>query len=193
MTTRDGKGLPPSHVPLRVVASNDDPSRAQAAAGGGEYAPPDANLDEVDVRLLRLLQDDGRMPNARMAETVGLSPAATYERVRRLTREGFILGYEAVLNPEQFGGGMLAFAEVRVEAPGRAVIEAFKAAMQVHGEILECHQVAGSFDYLIKARVADMRAYSDLVTSVVWTLPGVRDVRTYVVIEEVKSTSRIPF
>ena len=151
-----------------------------------------AAVDEIDARLLRLLQADGRITNADLAHAVGLSPAAVHERVRRLIRDDYILGYEAVLDPAKLGGSMLVFAEVRTVGVGPGTGAAFRTAVQLRDEILECHEVAGGFDYLIKTRVPDMRIYRDLVASVVWSLPGVRDVRTYAVIEEVKSTSRIP-
>jgi len=176
-------------VPLHAARADDGAGCPHAEACG--TAPPGLAVDAIDAQLLRLLQADGRISNMRLAEAVGLSPAAVHERVRRLTREGFILGYQAVLNAAKLGTGLLVYAEVRVEGPGPGVVEAFKAAVHVRDEILECHEVAGSFDYLIKTRVPDMRAYRDLVAAVVWALPGVRDVRTYPVMEEVKSTARI--
>ena len=182
-------------VPLHVVGAGKAPLSCPHAARGrcdGHAAAPAPALDAIDTRLLALLQDDGRMPNARLAEAVNLSQAATHDRVRRLMREGFILGYEAMLNPNLFATGMLVFAEVRVEGLGHGIADAFRAAVQVRGEILECHEVAGSFDYLVKIRAADMSAYRDLVASVIWTLPGVREVRTYAVMEEIKHTSRVP-
>jgi Lrp/AsnC family transcriptional regulator, leucine-responsive regulatory protein len=151
-----------------------------------------SSIDDIDAQLLRLLQSDGRMSKQKLADAVGLSAAATHDRVRRLTDDGYILGYEAVLNPLKLCAGLLVFAEVRLEYTGVGVADAFRAAVQVRPEILECYEVAGSFDYMIKTRVADMGAYRDLVASVVWTLPGVRDLRTFAVMEEIKNTARIP-
>jgi Lrp/AsnC family leucine-responsive transcriptional regulator len=82
--------------------------------------------------------------------------------------------------------------EVLLDRTTPNVFEAFKAAVQVHPQILECHMVAGGFDYLLKTRVADMHAYRDFAGTVLWQLPGVRETRTYAVMEEVKSTSRLP-
>jgi Lrp/AsnC family leucine-responsive transcriptional regulator len=147
--------------------------------------------DAIDLHILRLLQDDGRMSKTKIAEAVGLSCAAAHERVRRLTRQGVILGYEALLNPAKLCGGILVYAEVMLDYTGVGVAADFKAAVAVRAEILECHEVAGGFDYLIKTRVANLAAYRDLVASVVWTLPGVREVRTFPVLEEIKSTERI--
>jgi Lrp/AsnC family leucine-responsive transcriptional regulator len=149
-------------------------------------------IDKIDARILRVLQKDGRISNLKLAETVHLSPTAVLERVKRLTREGYILGYEARLNPAKLGAGMLVFIEVLLDRTAPDVMDTFKAAVQARPEILECHLVAGGFDYLIKTRVADMAAYREMIASVIWSLPGVRETRTYTVMEEVKNTTVLP-
>jgi len=150
------------------------------------------NLDAIDARILRALQADGRISNLKLAESVHLSPTAVLERVKRLTREGYILGYEAKLNPEKLGVGMLVFIEILLDRTVSDVMDNFKAAVQARPEILECHLVAGGFDYLLKTRVANMSAYREFIGSVIWTLPGVRETRTYAVMEEVKNTTALP-
>ncbi len=151
-----------------------------------------STIDKIDARILRALQADGRISNLKLAEAVHLSPTAVLERVKRLTRDGFILGYEARLNPDKLGAGLMVFIEVLLDRTVHDVMDAFKAAVQVRPEILECHLVAGGFDYLLKTRVADMAAYREFVGSVIWTLPGVRETRTYAVMEEVKNTTALP-
>jgi Lrp/AsnC family leucine-responsive transcriptional regulator len=155
-------------------------------------SPANPLLDKIDARILRALQADGRVSNLKLAETVHLSATAVLERVKRLTRDGFILGYEARLNPEKLGAGLLVFIEVVLDRTTHDAMSIFKAAVQVRPEILECHLVAGGFDYLIKTRVADMQAYREFVGSVIWALPGVRETRTYAVMEEVKNTTKLP-
>lgn len=150
-----------------------------------------SDLDKIDRRILALLQADGRLSNLKLAEAVHLSPTAVLERVRRLTREGFILGYEARLDPVKLDAGLMVFVEVLLDRTVQDVMDTFRAAVQVRPEILECHLVAGGFDYLLKTRVADMAAYREFIGSVIWALPGVRETRTYVVMEEVKQTSRL--
>ena len=149
-------------------------------------------LDKIDARILRVLQKDGRISNLKLAEEVHLSPTAVLERVKRLGRDGYILGYEAKLNPEKLGAGMMVFIEVVLDRTTHDAMNTFKAAVQVRPEILECHLVAGGFDYLIKTRVANMQAYREFVGSVIWALPGVRETRTYAVMEEVKNTTLLP-
>ena len=158
---------------------------------GIEEASP-APLDRTDARILRVLQADGRISNLKLAEAVHLSPTAVLERVKRLTRDGFILGFEAKLNPDKLGAGLLVFIEVVLDRTTHDAMNIFKAAVHVRPEILECHLVAGGFDYLIKTRVANMQAYREFVGSVIWALPGVRETRTYAVMEEVKNTTLLP-
>jgi Lrp/AsnC family transcriptional regulator, leucine-responsive regulatory protein len=143
-------------------------------------------LDSIDRRILRELQADGRITNLKLAEAVHLSPTAVLERVKRLTRDGVILGYEARLNPALLGAGLMVFIEVLLDRTLPDVLNHFRAAVQARPEILECHLVAGGFDYLLKTRVADMTAYRALLGDSIWTLPGVRETRTYAVMEEVK-------
>ncbi len=149
------------------------------------------DLDRLDLRILAALQDDGRITNLKLAETIGLSPTAVLARVQRLTRDGFILGYEARLNPLKLGAGMLVFVEVLLDRTTPNVFEQFKAAVQVRPEIMECHMVAGGFDYLLKTRSADMGDYRNFAGTVLWQLPGVRETRTYAVMEEVKNSSHL--
>ena len=151
-----------------------------------------ASLDRIDFKILSLLQEDGRISNLKLAEAVTLSPTAVLGRVQRLTRDGYILGYEARLNPLKLGRGMMVFVEVLLDRTTPNVFEQFKAAVQAQEAILECHMVAGGFDYLLKTRMADMAAYREFAGTVLWQLPGVRETRTYPVMEEVKNSTRLP-
>ena len=152
----------------------------------------ESDLDRIDRKILSILQEDGRIANLKLAESVALSPTAVLARVQRLTRDGFILGYEARLNPLKLGAGMLVFVEVLLDRTTPNVFDQFKAAVQVHPEIMECHMVAGGFDYLPKTRSADMNAYRLFAGNVLWQLPGVRETRTYAVMEEVKHSNHLP-
>lgn len=145
-------------------------------------------LDRMDIRILELLQQDGRIPNTKLAEAVSLSPTAVLARVQRLTRENYILGYEARLNPRKLKAGLLVSVEVLLDRTTPNVFEEFKLAVQDRQEIMECHMVAGGFDYLLKTRHDNMEAYRDFAGRVLWQLPGVRETRTYAVMEEVKSS-----
>jgi len=149
------------------------------------------DIDRIDLKILNVLQRDGRISNLKLAETVALSPTAVLARVQRLTRDGYIVGYEAQLDPAKLGAGLMVFVEVLLDRTTPNVFDAFKAAVQVRAEIMECHMVAGGFDYLLKTRMADMNAYRAFAGTVLWQLPGVRETRTYAVMEEVKCTTRL--
>jgi Lrp/AsnC family leucine-responsive transcriptional regulator len=149
-------------------------------------------LDPVDRRLLRALQDDGRISNAELARRCNLSPAACFERVKRLREKKVITGYAALIDPAKVGRGLMIFVEVHLDRTTGDVFEAFAEAVRRQPEVLECHMVAGGFDYLIRARVADMDAYRALLGDVLVRMPGVRETRTYAVLEEVKATTALP-
>ena len=140
-------------------------------------------LDPVDRRLLRALQEDGRLSNAELARRCNLSPAACFERVRRLRERKVITGYAALVDPAKVGRGLLIFVEVHLDRTTGEVFDAFAEAVRRQPEVLECHMVAGGFDYLIKARVGDMDAYRAFLGDVLVRMPGVRETRTYAVLE----------
>ncbi len=149
-------------------------------------------LDRTDLAILRLLQREGRIANVELAARVNLSPPPCLERVRRLEREGYIVGYRAELDPGKLGAGLLVFVQVTLDRTTPDVFERFKGVVHEIAEVLECHMVAGGFDYLIKLRVADMDAYRKLLGDKLTALPGVLQTHTYVVMEEVKNTRELP-
>jgi Lrp/AsnC family transcriptional regulator, leucine-responsive regulatory protein len=149
-------------------------------------------MDAMDRKLLRALQEDGRITNQALATMCGLSPAACFDRVKRLRATGVILGYTALLDPAKLDRALMIFVEVLLD---RTTDDAFAAfARHVGGltEVLECHMVAGGFDYLLKVRVADMAAYRAFLGDTLVAMPGIRETRTYAVLEEVKATTRLP-
>lgn len=150
-----------------------------------------SEIDDKDRQILRQLQTDGRLSNLDLATRVHLSPTATAERVKRLTREGYILGFAARLSPEKLGRGLIVFVEVKLERTSEDVFGAFAKAAKANPDIMECHMVAGGFDYLLKARVADMNAYRAFLSDALLNLPGIRETHTYAVMEEIKNTAAI--
>jgi Lrp/AsnC family leucine-responsive transcriptional regulator len=151
-----------------------------------------AKIDQIDRRILSELQRDGRISNAELAHRIGLAPTSMSDRFRRLVRQGFIDGFGARLNPQALGLGLLAFVEVHLDKTTPDIFERFGEAVRVAPEVLECHLVAGGFDYLIKVRLADMAAYRRFLGETLLALPGVRETRTYAVMEEVKNDGPLP-
>ncbi|MCJ2126913.1 Lrp/AsnC ligand binding domain-containing protein [Methylobacterium sp. J-077] len=150
------------------------------------------STDSTDAAILRILQQDGRISTVDLAERLRLSPTATAERLKRLTREGYITGYGARLDPAMLDLGLLVFIEVLLDKTTGTVFDRFSVEVRRVPEILECHMVAGGFDYLLKARVKDMAAYRRFLGQVMVDLPGVKETRTYAVMEEVKTDSPLP-
>ena len=150
------------------------------------------DLDRTDRRILAALQQDGRVTPVELADRVGLSPTATSERVKRLIRDGFVTGFRAMLDPVKLGRGLMVFVEVGLDKTTPDVFERFATAVRRAPEVLECHMVAGGFDYLVKTRVADMAAYRHFLGDVLLSLPGVKETRTYAVMEEVKTDGLLP-
>jgi len=153
---------------------------------------PSKTLDRIDLKILKELQSDGRLSNVELARRVGLSPTPCLERVRRLERENFILGYHAALNPAQLNAALIAFIEVSLDRTTTRALERFSEAIERMDEVMECHMVAGGFDYLIKIRLSDMSAYRQFLGEKLAAINGVSQTHTYVVMEEVKSTAALP-
>ncbi|HLS80410.1 MAG TPA: Lrp/AsnC ligand binding domain-containing protein [Steroidobacter sp.] len=149
---------------------------------------PVRELDRIDRQILALLQKDGRLAVAELARTVNLTLTPCIERVRRLERDGYIEGYFAKLNPRRLGQAMLAFTEVTLDHATPDVFARFKEAVMPVEEIVECHMVAGGFDYLLKTRVRDLDEYRRVLGDRIAAIRGVRHTQTYFVMEEVKST-----
>jgi Lrp/AsnC family leucine-responsive transcriptional regulator len=150
------------------------------------------SLDRLDRRILLILQGDGRIPAVELAERVGLSPTSTGERLKRLQKEGYIDGFGVRLNAGRLGFGLLIFVEVLLDKTTPDIFDRFADAARKAPQVLECHMVAGGFDYLIKTRVSDMAAYRRFLGDVVLGFPGVRETRTYTVMEEVKADGILP-
>ena len=150
------------------------------------------SIDDTDLQILEALQQDGRLSNAALARRIGLTSTPCLERVRRLERDGYILGYSARLNPRLLDAGLLVFVEIRLSRNSPVGFQDFRRRVLEIPEILDCHLVSGNFDYLIKARVKDMDAYRQLLGDRLLNLPGVDGSRTYVVMEQVKESLELP-
>jgi len=142
-------------------------------------------LDKTDRRILTILQMDGRIAAVELADRIG-------ERLKRLQREGYVAGFGARLDPHMVGLGFLVFVEVLLDKTTPDVFERFAKSIQRAPEVLECYMVAGGFDYLVKTRLSDMTAYRRFLGDVLLALPGVKETRTYAVMEEVKSYAPLP-
>lgn len=150
------------------------------------------DLDRIDRRILRELQADGRITNAELAQRVGLAPTSMSDRLKRLQTHGIVTGFSARVDPHRVGLDLLVLVEVSLDKTTPDAFEKFAKAARNVPEVLECHMVAGGFDYLLKARLAGMPQYRAFLGGVLLNLPGVSETRTYPVIEEVKSDGPLP-
>ena len=152
---------------------------------------PIYTLDRTDLKILDILQTDGRISNSKLAELVNLSPTAVMARVQKLTKDEFILGYEAKLNPNKLNASFLVFVEVLLDKTTPNVLDDFIDAVTQYPEIVECHMVSGGFDFLIKLRSAGMEEFRRIAGQILWQLPGVKETRSYPVMQVVKDSSKI--
>ena len=152
---------------------------------------PIYSLDRTDLKILDILQTDGRISNSKLAELVNLSPTAVMARVQKLTKDEFILGYEAKLNPNPLNASFLVCVEVLLDKTTPNVLEDFIDAVTQYPEIVECHMVSGGFDFLIKLRSAGMEEFRRIAGQILWQLPGVKETRSYPVMQVVKDSSKI--
>ncbi len=145
-------------------------------------------LDRIDRKILDILQRDGRIAMTELASQVGLTTSPCAERVRRLERTGVIAGYGARVVPAAVGKALLVFVEIKLAAKSADVFDAVRRELLHMPEVLECHLVAGGFDYLVKFRLRDMREYRSLLGDILKRLPVAAESHSYVVMEEVKDS-----
>ncbi|WP_170361410.1 Lrp/AsnC family transcriptional regulator [Ruegeria arenilitoris] len=140
-----------------------------------------ANIDLKNQQILQELARNGRISNLELADRVGLSPSACLRRVQELERSGVISGYRAVLNPAAMGVGFVAYIGVGLGEHTKTAQEGFEKAVQLAPEVVECHNITGTIEYLLRVECADLSAYKTFHTDVLGTLPHVTSITSYVV------------
>lgn len=147
-------------------------------------------IDEMDRRILSLLQQDARLPNAEIARRVGMAPSATLERLRKLEERGVILGYEVRVDPRKLGLGLTAFINVKAQDKQGELDTGDR--LKQHPNVLEVHHIAGEDCYLVKVRAIDAEDLGRMLRVDFSMMPNVRSTRTTVVLGTLKESSRIP-
>ena len=160
--------------------------------GMNQFAKEDASLTQAEWKLLRKLQADGRISNADLAREANMSPATCFRRTQRLFEEGFIKSVRAEIDPAKVGRGSLIFVGVVLDRSTPESFEAFETAVCKIPMILDCHLVAGDFDYFLKIRVDDMSEFNKLHANRLIALPAVRQTRTFFVMKEVIDNAPLP-
>jgi Lrp/AsnC family leucine-responsive transcriptional regulator len=173
----------------RTNKSEEMTARKKASHAAG-VAP--VELEASDRRILRALQADGRLSNTVLARRVNLSQSACWTRTKRLFTAGIIRAVRAVIDPGAVGQETLVLIGVVLDRSTPESFAAFEAAVRQLPQVLECHLVAGEFDYFLKVRVRDLAGFNRFHSERIISLPGVRQVRTFFVLDEIKADGLLP-
>lgn len=153
---------------------------------------PNSRLDEVDMSILRYLQDDGRLSNAKIAERLSLSETPCWRRLRKLESDGYIESYQANLNRRKLGFSVFAFLQLSMSIHTDTVTAQFEEAIKACPEVLSCHNTTGESDFLLQVVAQDLDSYSRFIDTVVRKLPGITAIHSSLSLREVKPLSRLP-
>lgn len=149
-----------------------------------------SELDAFDRKIIEALSQDGRLSITDLSARIGLSKTPCQVRLKRLIDEGYILGFRAIVDAQKFGLDHIAFTEVKLSDTREAALSEFNSAVRKIREVEECHMIAGSFDYLLKVRTADIRRYRQVLGEKISSLPHVANTSTFVVMQAVKEYAR---
>ncbi len=149
-------------------------------------------LDATDRRILAALQKEGRITNAELSDRVNLSPSACHRRVQRLEEDGFIAAYVALVDARKLGKPTTVYVEITLESQAEDLLDAFEREVARVPDILECHLMAGSADYLIKIVAEDTEDFARIHRRFLSRLPGVRQMQSSFALREVVRTTALP-
>jgi len=149
-------------------------------------------LDKTDLRILDVLQKDGRVSVTDLAERVGLSPTPCARRIRQMEAAGLIQGYAAIVDPKRLGKTIQAIVQIKLEQHSDEIVERFRRTLLDRPEVLTCYTMTGEMDFLLHVIVRDIDALSDFTMRRLLRVPGVRDVKSSIVLETVKRSVVIP-
>lgn len=149
-------------------------------------------IDDIDKKILEILQARAKITNARLSEEIGLSPAPTLERVKKLEQMGIISSYHAKLNTEKIGLGVTTFVLATLIGHNRANIEGFIEAIEKIPEVIECHHITGAGDFILKVVAKDISTYQKIMLEKVSDIPQVDNMQSMVVLSTFKDSKVIP-
>ncbi len=151
-----------------------------------------ADLDRIDLAILRVLQEDARLPNAQLADRVGLSPSPCLRRVKRLQQLGLIRGFATLLEPRSVGLGVNVFVSVTLNDQARPELEQFEAQVRECPEVMECYLMTGDFDYLLRVVATDLDAYQHFLIEKLTRIPGVANIKSSFALKQVIQRHALP-
>lgn len=150
------------------------------------------DLDKIDLNILKILQENGRITNLQLSQDIGLSPAPTLERVRKLENSGFIKSYHAMVDAKKLGLDVSTFVKVKLNSYKSEAIKSFIEETQKVEEIVECHYVTGSADFILKMMVKDMASYEHLIFHKLSQIKEIGNMETMVVLSTLKHSKALP-
>lgn len=151
-----------------------------------------STLDAVNLQILDLLQNDGRMTNAKLADHLGMSETPSWRRLKRLEENGVIDGYQANLNRRKLGLGVMAFVQLSCSEHDQSSTAEFQRIIEVTPNILACHNTTGEDDFLLIVVARDLDAYSEFVDNTLRRLPGVSSIRSNLSLKEMNASNKLP-
>ncbi|MEA9392372.1 Lrp/AsnC family transcriptional regulator [Acerihabitans sp. TG2] len=153
---------------------------------------PNISFDAADIRILRELQDAGRITNQQLAEKVGMAASPCWRRVRQLEQQGVIAGYRAVLDRKKVGLGILAFIRIKIDSHNATEARQFEVEIETLPAVIACYAVAGSADFLLQVVSRDLDEYSEFAMTVLRALPRIKEMETTFVLREIKPLGAMP-
>ena len=145
-------------------------------------------LDNIDLQILRALQENARLTTKELAAQVHLSTTPVFERMKRLEREGFILKYAAVLDAGKLGRGFTVFCSVKLKQMTRSVARNFISVIRDIPQVIECYNISGEYDYLLKIQASDMKYYNEFIINVLGNIDSIGSILSSFVMDEIKNT-----
>lgn len=149
-------------------------------------------IEPADARILAALQENGRLTNQELADTVGLSASPCWRRVKQMEEAGVIAGYRALVDRRKVGLGVMAFVRVKIDSHSEAEARKFEDDIQRLSEVVACYSLAGSADFLLQVAAADLDAYAEFAMNVIRRLPRIKEMETAIVLKEVKPLTGWP-
>ena len=156
-----------------------------------ETKSPNRELDSIDRKMLRLLQENGTLTNTALGEQLSLSTTPCWRRRKHLEETGFIIDYQANLNRRKLGFNILAFASVRFVVPSDKTADDFESVIKQRPEVLACHKITGSADYILQIVARDLDSYGEFIERILRKQAGIAEIHSSLALREIKSTSRL--
>ncbi|KZE77370.1 Lrp/AsnC family transcriptional regulator [Myroides marinus] len=151
------------------------------------------NIDEIDLKLLRILSENSNLTTKEIAQKVNLSPTPVFERIKRLEKEGFIKKYVALIDAEKLNKGFIVFCNIKLKQHERFINNKFVDDIMLIDEVVECYNISGDYDFLLKVSANDMKHYQDFVFNKLAMVDSIGSTHSSFVMREIKNAHNVSF